>query len=264
MSKLQLVIVSLAVVLLGVLYFGFDTTTKKQSEVKQSTAKTIESTGIQTLLNAAKSTLTAEQLINIQALEQAVNKNSNEQSTKVESLKKLSGSWFDYKHPAIAGHYAEEIAEILGDESSWSIAGTTYALGIKQSGEDKIRSYCMGRAVKAFENAISLNPSNIDHQLNLAICYTDIPPKDNPMKGILMLVNLNKEYPDHVGVLTNLGRLGIQTGQFEKAIGRLEKAYALESENPQIVCLLADAYKGAGKTEEAMSFASKCQSFSNN
>ncbi len=264
MSKLQLIIVSLAVLLLGVLYFGFDFKTDKQTEVEQSTAKTIESTGIQTLLKEAKSSLTPEQIINTQALEQAVNDNSADQAAKIESLKQLSGSWFDYKHPAIAGHYAEEIAELLGDESSWSIAGTTYALGIKQSSEEKIKSYCMGRAVKAFENAISLNPSNIDHQLNLAICYTDIPPQDNPMKGILMLVDLSKKHPNNVGVLTNLGRLGIQTGQFEKAIGRLEKAYALEANNPQIVCLLADAYKGAGKNEEAATFTTKCKSFANN
>lgn len=264
MSKLQLTIVSLAILLLGVLYFGFDTKTKKQTEVEQSTAKTIESTGIQSLLKTAKASLTPEQIINTQALEQAVSKNTSNQAAKIESLKELSGAWFDYKQPAIAGHYAEEIAELLGDESSWSIAGTTYALGIKQSDEEKTRSYCMGRAVKAFENAISLNPANIDHQLNLAICYTDIPPQDNPMKGVLMLVDLVKKHPNHVGVLTNLGRLGIQTGQFEKAIGRLEKAYSFEADNPQIICLLAEAYKGAGKNEKALTFNTKCQALTNN
>ena len=264
MSKLQLTVVSSAVLLLGVLYFGFDTKTKKQIEVEESTALTIESTGIQTLMKAAKSSLSPEQIINIQALEQAVNDETGGESTQVENLKQLSGTWFDYNHPEIAGYYAGEIAQILNDESSWSIAGTTYALGIKQASEEKTRSYCMGRATKSFENAISLNPSNIDHQLNLAICYTDIPPKDNPMKGILMLVDLNKKHPENVGVLINLGRLAIQTGQFEKAVQRLEKAYSIESDNLKLICLLADAYKGFGKTEEATVFTEKCRSFSNN
>ena len=261
MSRFQLLVILSFVFLLGVLYFGFSTKTELQSKEAQSRALSIESTGIQTLLSDAKSTLSPEQIVKIQGLEQQVKDSSEEKDSKIESLKELSGRWYEYKHPAIAGFYAEEVAEMEENDEAWSIAGTTYAIGLKQSKEEKVRSYCLGRAVKSFENAISLNPSNVDHQVNLAICYTDSPPQDNPMKGILMLVDLNKKHPENVGVLTNLGRLAIQTGQYEKAVQRLEKAVSIETENPGPICLLAEAYQGLGKNEEAMTFLKKCQSF---
>ncbi len=264
MSKLQLIVVSSAVLLLGILYFGFDTKTKSQSKVEQSRSLTKESTGIQSLLKDAKSKLQPAQILNIQELEQVINDEATDETQRIETLKKLSGAWYDYQFPEVAGFYAEEIAGQVNDDQVWSIAGTTYALGLKQSKEEKVRDYCMGRAVKAFENAISLNPDNIDHQVNLAICYTDSPPQDNPMKGILMLVDLVKKHPENVGVLTNLGRLAIQTGQFEKAVQRLEKAVSLEANNPKSICLLAEAYKGLGKNEEANEYIEKCRSFSSN
>jgi uncharacterized protein HemY len=92
--------------------------------------------------------------------------------------------------------------------------------------------------------------------------YAENPPQDNPMKGVMMLVELNKQFPENVSVLAQLGRLAIKTGQWEKAIERLEQALAIEPENSFAVCLLAQAYEGSGNQEQAGIFFAKCEELS--
>ena len=70
---------------------------------------------------------------------------------------------------------------------------------------------------------------------------------------------MNKENPDNPLVLTNLGRLAIQTGQYDKAIQRLESAVAIEPENRNANCLLAQVYSETGNQEKAALFLKKCQ-----
>ena len=84
------------------------------------------------------------------------------------------------------------------------------------------------------------------------------------MKGIIMLMDLNKQHPEHVGILTNLGRLGLKTSQFEKAAQRLEKALEIEPNNLTANCLIVKAYEGLGNEEKAKAFQKKCEELSNN
>ena len=126
-----------------------------------------------------------------------------------------------------------------------------------------MKKYCAQNAVGSFERAISLNPDEPAHRLNLALVYTDLPPSDNPMRGILMLRDLNREYPEYVPVLNALGRLALQTGQIDRAVERLEQALNNEPENPDTHCLLAQAYQASGETDKASRFAERCKGVRN-
>ena len=143
------------------------------------------------------------------------------------------------------------------------MAGTTYAIGAQRSKKEKEIEYCKGRAIKAFEkcNIIGLL-KKLEHHTNLATVYADYPPEDNPMKGILMLLDLNKKHPDYVPVLNNLARLGLKTGQFDKAISRLEKALEIDPENAKAHCLMAQVYEAKGDSDKAREFTEKCRAFS--
>jgi uncharacterized protein HemY len=94
------------------------------------------------------------------------------------------------------------------------------------------------------------------------LIYAENPPQDNPMKGILMLLDLNKKFPENVGVLVNLGRLGLKTAQFEKAAQRLEKVIVLEPDNRSANCLLIEAYEGLGQKEKVLFYQNKCEALS--
>lgn len=258
MTKFQILVISAMIFLFAGMYFGLDTKPKTQKAIEKSRAIESESTDIKALLDDAKSELSNENSALILSLEVKLDEAKTD-GEKVEILKELSGVWYRIERADIAGFYAESAAEIENTDEAWSIAGTTYTIGIQRAKEEKVKKFCFGRAIKAFENAISLNASNTTHKVNLAVCYAENPLPENPMKGILMLTDLNEKEPDNVLVLSTLGRFAIQTGQFDKAIERLQKALSLEPENKKVNCLLAQAYNGIGDTAKAEDFAIKCK-----
>jgi len=261
MTKLQQIVVSVSILLFLLLYFGASTKPSNQGKIEKKRALAAESTDINALLIAAKPSLDNQEATFILSLEQQVDEAATD-SLKAERYKELSSKWYEYNRADIAGYYAEEVAQLENTEEAWSIAGTTFMIGSRQKREDKVKQFCVNRAIQAFEKAISLNPSNTDHQLNLAICYAENPPADNAMKGILMLLDLNKKHPEDVSVLINLGRFGMQTGQYEKAIERLTKAINLAPENAPAHCLLASAYEAQGAMTKANEFQAKCKTLS--
>ena len=261
MTKLQLIVLTSAVILFCGMYFGLDHKPKGHDEIEQARVQNSESTNINSIVLDARKTLTPEQSAVFLSLENEL-KEAEADSAKAVVLKKFSSNWYSIGRADIAGYFADEVAEIENTEEAWSIAGTTYLLGIQKANEQKIKDFCFGRAVKAFENTISINPIKISHKVNLALCYVENPPAENPMKGILMLRELNSNHPDDVVVLNNLARLAIRTNQFERATERLEKALSIQENNPVTICLLAQAYRGTGNTTKAEAFENLCAQLS--
>jgi len=258
MSKSQILTISGAIVLFLLLYLCFDTTPPKLKSLEKSRILNIESTGLANLIKEAEVKMDAGQKSIIDAINLDLQKSIKDSVKRIEILKTLSGTWYDLGYTAIAGSYAEDIAVLQKSESAWSMAGTTYVICVKNSDYSKIKDFCAKRAVKAFENAISINPESIDARINLAICYVESPSQDNPMQGILMLRELNEKYPENVSVLNQLGRLALQTNQTEKALERLEVAFRLDPDNKNTICLLATAYSNAGNVSKASEFNKKC------
>lgn len=257
MSQLQVTVIIISCLLFVGLYFGGDTKPETQEAVEKTRAISATSTSIQSLLPDAKSKLSVDTSAIVMSIEREVAAAPSD-TAKAEVLKKLAGIWYGAGRADISGYYAQEIANILNTEDAWSIAGTTYMLGARRTGEKKIRDFCFSNAVTAFENAISINPSNYSHKVNLALCFTENPPQDNPMKGILMLREYNQTAPENVLVLTTLARLAIQTNQFDKAIERLNTAIRVAPDNKKANCLLVQAYDGLGNKEKAAQYAAKC------
>ncbi|MCB0704989.1 MAG: tetratricopeptide repeat protein [Saprospiraceae bacterium] len=249
-------------VLFLVLYFQCETKPPTQQAIEKSRALNAESTDINALLKEAKVGLESREANDILAAEAQLN-DATSDSTRVEAFKGLASVWYAAGKPEISGYYAELVAEIEEQAEPWAIAGTTFSICLQQTQAEKIKSFCRDHAIQAFENAISINSSDTDSRINLALIYTEAPPADQPMKGILMLRELNEQFPENTSVLINLGRLGIQTGQFDKAIGRLEKAYELNPTDLRAACLLAEAYRGLGNEVESAKYASLCQQGTN-
>lgn len=261
MNKQQKLVLLGAGILFAILYFGFDTLPPEQKDLEKSRSLNLQATSIQNLSKEAREQLTPDQNSFIEALNIELNQMESD-SAKIALLERLSGTWYEYGFPTIAGYYAEEIAGITNTEQSWSIAGTTYALALQKEGDKKVKDFSFARAVESFEKAQSLNPSNLSHAINKALIYVEYP-QENPMEGILMLRQLNEKNPENVQVMNQLARLAIQTNQIGRAIERLEKAVSIEPDNKQSVCLLAQAYKSAGNEEKAAELENKCISLSN-
>ncbi len=215
-------------------------------------------TGLQSLIREAHTQLTPAQQATLATLEDRL-ASQEEDSARVDLLQQIAGEWYQADQPAISGAYAAQIAEIENTEAAWGITGTTFSLCLRKEGIDgKTRQYCADQAEQAYQAAISLNPGEPEHRINLAVTYTDNPPPDNPMKGILMLRELEKDYPDEPQVYVTLAQLAIKTNQLDRAAERLLRADQLRPGDPDIVCPLARVYENLGRTGEADIYARKC------
>ena len=262
MKQTQWIVLGLCTGLFLVLYFGCETKAPEQKAIEKSRALNIETTTITNLLRDAKSQLTGNGSSDVLSLEAMLEQSATD-TQRLEVLKKLSGTWFDLGFPAIAGFYAEEVANTQASANAWSMAGTTYMICLQRPQEEKVKAFCLERAVASFESAISENPEDPTHKLNLALVYTEQPPQDNPMKGILMLRDLNQQDPENPAVLYHLGRLAIMTGQFEKAVERLSAGLKSKPDSKRIACLLSEAYQGLGDTQNATLYQQACEQNAN-
>ena len=256
LNKEQIVAILVAVICFFIFYLGFDIKPKSQKDLEKSRSLNMEATGIENLIMEARSEMGSNFSI-IEAMNMEL-KSENNDSLRVGKLIKLSSKWYEFGYPAIAGYFAEEVAKIKNSADSWSIAGTTYILGIKGSEQEKVKTWSFDRAIRALESAISLSPDVIDHQINLALAYIEYPPKSNPMQGILMLRDLNTQNPSSAKVLYQLGRLSVRTNQLENAIKRLTEAESIEPDNKSVLCLLAEVYEKSGDAIKAAEYKEKC------
>lgn len=257
MFKLQNLIILMGLGLFLILYFGLDVKPKNYATIERDRQLATQETDITNLIRDVQGSLSPNQASLLVALEQELEQ-ADSDSLQLEILKQLSGKWFEYRQPHIAGFYAEQVAEIESSSTSWAIAGTSYAATFKGPYEEKVKKYSLNKAITAFENAISLDPSDLSAKVNLALCYVERPPEESPMKGILLLLDYDKQFPDNPMVLFHLGRLGLQTGQYEKAIRRLEKVIQIAPKTTKAYCLLAKAYEGIGDSNKASQYLVQC------
>lgn len=257
-TRLQLVVLCSAVLFFSVLYFGCPTKSPNQKSAETSRKLSGDGADVESMVPIWKEKLPSVQHDEIEKLEGQLAAVTAD-TTKNRLLKKLSGAWFRAERPDVAGFYAEKVADIEKTEESWSIAGSTYFFGVQNSKDETMKMTCTTGAIKSFENAASLNPKNTTNKLQLALCYVENPPKENPMKGILLLRELNTQEPNNVPVLNTLGRLAIKTGQWEKAVERLQQAISLDPNNKMTNCLLAEAYSGKKDAANADKYVAVCK-----
>lgn len=248
----QKIFLAVGVILIALLYFGFDYKPKNIKSLEKSRDGNLEVTSIENLLLDANKKLSLEEQTILDALKPRDNNN-------VEGLKTYASKWYELGYPVISAFYAEQVAKSDSSADSWSIAGTSYGLGFKASTNEQEKAFAHKRAILCFESAISINPEDVANQINLALMYVDRAPQDQPMKGILMLRDLNTKFPQNVGVINQLARLAIGTNQLAKAEERLKQAIAIEPDNIVSICMLADLLAQQEKPE-AQVFISKCES----
>ncbi len=256
--KEQILYIAGAVVLVVILYFGFDTKPSSQQVLEKSRALTSQEFDIQSLEKEAVTGLKPEEKNYLETLESEVS-NVNEDSVKSRLLKDLSHFWYSHQDDLLAGLYAKAVADVENTADSWSIAGASFATILqKKELDEKKLGFARDEAVACFENAISLEPKVVEYRINQALCYIEVPSQEMPMKGIQMLVGLATNFPDSPLPSFQLARLAVQTGQYERAAERIEQALALDPKNSRIACLGVEIYKALHQPDKVEKLNGVC------
>lgn len=257
LNKTHWIAILIFTLIFAFLYFGLDTKSKKQKGLEKSRAEKIELIDIDRYIRKKKETLSPPVVNDIMNIEADISESSADDQ-RMESFKQLASKWYSIGSPLISAFYAEQVAKLSGEEESWSIVGTSYSIAAQNSEDDREKSYAIQKSRTALDRAIALDEANIDNKINLALTYVEVQDQENPMKGIMMLLDLNRKNPEDPTVLFQLGRLSLGTNQLDNAVKRLSQAVEIKKDYKAAYCLLARAYDKLGEISKAKEAQKNC------
>lgn len=264
MSRLQIIVLGIAVLLFAGLYFGGSRTPKTLKDIEKTRSKEAENATINEIIGIAKTTLSESSQNEIAALESELQIAGND-TIKLAIFEELSGKWYNLESYGASGFYAEEIAQLKKTALSWSISGSVYAKCFQITKNQRVFNFCFDKAITAFENAASIEPDSIVHKENLAFCYTSHNDPSKTMEGVKIYQGILSQDEGNLKVLLRLGKLSVDmTRDYPKAINRLEKAVEVAPNNFEANYYLAQAYAGANDKDAAKKYFRKSLVLTNN
>lgn len=185
-----------------------------------------------------------------------------EKANTAIAYKDIAEFWEKEKELNMAANFYKKAAFLENTEKSVTFAGNLFLAVMQKTDQPEVRKWQALEAIDCFKKAMELNPDNADTKIALATCYTD--GTGETMKGVTLLREVTQKDSNNISANIILGKLAIQSGQWPKAIKRLELVLSLRPENTEAMYFLAEAYKGSGDKEKAIALFEKCKKIVNN
>jgi tetratricopeptide (TPR) repeat protein len=221
----------------------------------------MKAASIDSILAALKMQLPKTAADTVKTLEQEVSAISDASQMAVV-FTRLSKVWERNKQYPVAVFYKAKAAKLENSEKSLTFAAQLFLELMEHEGDRALQMWEANEAISCLEQAMKLNPNSEEARLAMASAY--IQGTAEPMKGVQMALAMTRDNPEHIPANMLLGRMSIQSGQFEKAIKRFETVLKKEPENKEALYFLAQAYEGTGNKQKAIEMLEKCKLVVNN
>lgn len=175
---------------------------------------------------------------------------------------RLSRIWQRNGQLQVSAYYMAKGAKLENSQKNLTFAAQFFLQLMEHEESPAMQHWEANEAIACLERVLKTDPANEEAQLAMATAY--IEGGGEPMKGVMMLREIVKEKPDDIPANTLLGRMSIQSGQFDKAIGRFETVLKKEPENKEALYFMAQAYEGKGDKKTAIEYLEKCKKVVNN
>jgi tetratricopeptide (TPR) repeat protein len=257
LKKPQVFVVAIALTLLGLLYF---LAPRSASDKKLPTNNTAENQSVtnQSVIESAKTNLSASQKITLLSLENQLSRSKN----TVDSLlytNKLARFWADSANRlAPYLYYSYSAALLENSEKSLTFAAQQLIDNlITPDAPPALLPWMAGNAKVLLEKALKMNPNNDTATINLGACYLFGSISDNPMQGILKVKQVVDKNPQNAYGQFILALGGKKSGQYDKAIERFLIVTQVQPNNLEAMVQLAECYELTNKKEEAIKWYTK-------
>lgn len=252
MKKQQFILAASGVLLLIVLYFFGNTIPpkKKSAAPAAESASSSKPLDVQDILQASKSTLSAEQLSYVNRLENAVVR-GDVKNQQLSVYRQLAAFWRDSVQHAFlpAAYYLGETAKLENSEKNLTFAAQLFLNNLRGQDNPALKTWMATQAKELFERALALNPNNDSSKIGLGGSYIFGSAAGNPqevMQGIQKILEVARRDSSNMYAQFMLGLGGIESGQFDKAIERLSRVVEHEPKNLKAMLTLAEAYERKG------------------
>lgn len=254
--------------LLFVLIFFFGNTNPPKIENNKVTHNEsghvhADSISFEKILEASKKQLSPELEKSLQLLEQSKYQGSAT-NLRISDFKRFASFWKDSAHLLLPFAYYTGLASKLeNSEKSLTFAAHYFLEGLRQQSDQGLKRWMGIEAKTLFEQALSINPNNDSTKIGLGSCYLFAPISENPMQGIQLLREVSERDPNNIYAQFMLGLGGMQSGQYDKAIGRLQKVVVAQPQNLEAILGLAESFEKVGNKKEAIRWYTASKSFFN-
>ncbi len=231
--------------------------------MKGGNAPTVTAATTAEILRTAREAVGTHGLLQIQKTEDSLAKSGADSVRMIPGFARLAQLWASHRQGSAAGYYLALESMLEKSPEKLTFAGRFFLNLISGPSKDSpsVRMWNAQQAVMLFQKAQSLAPAD-STQIDLATAY--IEGTGETMQGVQLLLGIVRKDPDNVPALLSLGRLAIQSGQWDKAIDRFGHVLEKQPKNTEALYFLAEAYKGRGDRAKAVELFGKAKKAVNN
>lgn len=267
MRPVHYIIIIATVGLTALLYWGGNTVAPKKVATEEhqhapneaphmAGPGSMEAASFDSILTAARKQLPEHAAGEISIIEKQVS-GMRDSSGMIPAFDTLAKLWQEHKQLPIAAYYYAEKAKLENSEKNLNFAGQFFLNLMYEASSASMQVWEAQQAAACFQRSLAINPANDTVKMALAASY--IEGTGETMQGVQLLLGVTREKPNNIQANLMLGRLSIQSGQFDKALGRFETVLKQEPENTEALYFLAETYKGKGNKQKAIELFEKCK-----
>jgi len=244
-KKPQWITIGIAVFLVGVIY-RFARTTPLRDTITLSTNQVSSSLPVNltdTILNLAKRQITPEQIVRLNTLENSISRGAvRDQQLKI--YHQLAHFWHDSAGFFLPyAWYEAESARLENSEKSLTFAARLFLGNLQSEQNVDFRKWEALQAKDLYERSLMINPDNDSAKVGLGACYLFGNISAAPMEGIAKIREVLDKDSTNVYAQVMLAKGAMMSGQYDKAIERLQLVTRLQPGDLEAILMLADAYE---------------------
>lgn len=250
MKKPQWITIFFAVCLLGLLFFfGKIIPPKKTILPEASLLQSVKELSFDSILTAAKKQLNPEQVVRLNTLENSISR-GDVKDQQIKVYHQLAHFWND-SVPVfeVYAWYQAQAARLENSEKSLTFAARLFLDNLQSDEVLDRRRWKAMQAKDLFERSLKIDPDNDSSKVGLGACYLFGNISTTPMEGIMKIREVVEKDSNNAYALMMLAKGSLMSGQYDKAINRLQAVNRLQPENIEAILMLADAYE---KTDDKM------------
>jgi tetratricopeptide (TPR) repeat protein len=266
--KKQLILAATGIILVAMLFFFGKTVAKKTASAEAMPQSAVKAFDITQFISDVKQKLTPAQNLTLGKLENSVTR-GDVKNQQITANNQLAAYWKDSIHslePYI--YYLSEAAKLENSEKNLTFAAQLILDNLRGEQEEAKLNWEAERAIGLFEQALLLNPDSDDLKIGLASCYIygkgRMGKPEEAMKGIQQLLSVVRKDSTNMKAQLVLGVGGFVSGQYDKAISRLEKVIKAEPGNLEAYGILAEVYVNKGNKVEAVKWYTQMKKIATN
>jgi tetratricopeptide (TPR) repeat protein len=259
-----------AAALIAVIYWGGKTVppAKKQGANMQpgmaagmgGNANPVVPASFDSILTASRARLSSSAADSVKTIENTIAA-IRDSSQMAVSFFQLAVVWQNAKQLPVAAYYSAKAAKLENSEKKLTFAGQFFLELMQEDSTPSVQLWEAQEAISCLQRSVDLNPNDDTAKLALASCY--IEGTGETMQGVQLLLGITREKPDDILANLLLGKLAVQSGQYDKAIGRFTTILKLQPRNTEAMYFMAEAYKGKGDKNKAIELLEQCKEIVN-